>query len=337
MVIQFNSLVSWIINNGSVKQRLSYWMLSIDIWQDNKLTGVGLENLREYSTKYRDLNLVKQEGIFTAPDRSHNVVLDHFVNGGLFTGILWLLFISLISYLAFSNLINFKKNEYSIDYLMVVIIWFSYVVQSLISVDHLVLTLVGYISGGFIVGQNRNKSGKLFAKWANPKLFRKFNLAILTILFVLFSSYSIQVVKYEYNAYRYLYKNDTTVLQEIYDSKVVVSQTLEDVTVKISQTKDFANANLFALKLLTYRPSSHQAYYIKSVYLESNSNIPAAKDEMLKALTIDKFNSVYLLGMSIYEYKLGNQMKSEEYLAKTIDINPNQQGIDVVSKIILSN
>ena len=41
--------------------------------------------------------------------------------------------------------------------------------------------------------------------------------------------------------------------------------------------------------------------------------------------------------MSIYEYKLGNQMKSEEYLAKTIDINPNQQGIDVVSKIILSN
>ena len=337
LVIQFNSLVSWIINNGSVKQRLSYWRLSIDIWQDNKLTGVGLENLREYSTKYRDLNLVKQEGIFTAPDRSHNVVLDHFVNGGLFTGILWLLFISLISYLAFSNLINFKKNEYSIDYLMVVIIWFSYVVQSLISVDHLVLTLVGYISGGFIVGQNRNKSGKLFAKWANPKLFRKFNLAILTILFVLFSSYSIQVVKYEYNAYRYLYKNDTTVLQEIYDSKVVVSQTLEDVTVKISQTKDFANANLFALKLLTYRPSSHQAYYIKSVYLESNSNIPAAKDEMLKALTIDKFNSVYLLGMSIYEYKLGNQMKSEEYLAKTIDINPNQQGIDVVSKIILSN
>ena len=337
LVIQFNSLVSWIINNGSVKQRLSYWRLSIDIWQDNKLTGVGLENLREYSTKYRDLNLVKQEGIFTAPDRSHNVVLDHFVNGGLFTGILWLLFISLISYLAFSNLINFKKNEYSIDYLMVVIIWFSYVVQSLISVDHLVLTLVGYISGGFIVGQNRNKSGKLFAKWANPKLFRKFNLVILTILFVLFSSYSIQVVKYEHNAYKYLYKNDTTVLQEIYDSKAVVSQTLEDVTVKISQTKDFTNANLFALKLLTYRPSSHQAYYIKSVYLESKGNIPAAKDEMLKALTIDKFNSVYLLGMSIYEYKLGNQLKSEEYLAKTIDINPNQQGVDIVSKIISSN
>jgi tetratricopeptide (TPR) repeat protein len=144
-------------------------------------------------------------------------------------------------------------------------------------------------------------------------------------------------VKYEHNAYKYLYKNDTTVLQEIYDSKVVVSQTLEDVTVKISQTKDFTNANLFALKLLIYRPSSHQAYYIKSVYLESNGNIPAAKDEMLKALTIDKFNSVYLLGMSIYEYKLGNQLKSEEYLAKTIDINPNQQGVDIVRKLILSN
>jgi tetratricopeptide (TPR) repeat protein len=127
---------------------------------------------------------------------------------------------------------------------------------------------------------------------------------------------------------------DFSALKEFYDSKAVVSQTLEDVTVKISQSKDFEGANLFALKLLEYRPSSHQAYYIKSVYLESKGDISAARDEMLKALTIDRYNSVYLLGMSIYEYKLGNQMKAEQYLSETIAINPNQQGVDIVSKLI---
>ena len=54
---------------------------------------------------------------------------------------------------------------------------------------------------------------------------------------------------------------------------------------------------------------------------------------MLKALAIDKYNSVYLLGMSIYEYKLGNQIEAEHYLSETIAINPNQQGVDIVSKI----
>lgn len=333
--IQFNSLFNWMINNGSVRERLSYWKLSLDIWQDNKTLGVGLENLREYSTKYRDLNLVKQEGIFTAPDRSHNVVLDHFVNGGFIAGISWLFFIVVISYLAFRNLLIFKKKEYSTNYLIVIIIWFSYLLQSLISVDHLALTLLGYISAGLIVGINTKKNVTLLTESNSNKIFRQFHLLILTIIFSLFLSYSFKVVKYEYDAYEYLYKNDQTKLQNIYDSKVVVTQTLEDVSVKISQTKDFSTANLFAQKLLIYRPSSHQAYYIKSVYFESKGDIPAAKSEMLKALVIDKFNTVYLLGMSIYEYKLGNKVMAEEYLAKTIAINPNQQGIDIVSKLIL--
>ena len=334
LIIKFNFLLNWIINNGSVRQRINYWKLSINIWQDNKLTGVGLENLRSYSTRYRDLVMVKQEGIFTAPDRSHNVVLDHFVNGGIFTGTLWLLFITTISYLAFRNLIKLKEEGALNNYLLVIIIWFSYVLQSLISVDHLALTVLGYISGGLIVGHNRKQSEKPQGNTVKSKLFMQINLAILTILFIIFLSYSFQIVKYESNAYKYLYKNDATVLKEFYDSKAVVSQTLEDVTVKISQSKDFEGANLFALKLLEYRPSSHQAHYIKSVYLESKGDIPAARDEMLKALTIDRYNSVYLLGMSIYEYKLGNQMEAEQYLSETIAINPNQQGVDIVSKLI---
>jgi hypothetical protein len=337
LIIKFNFLFNWIINNGSVRQRINYWELSINIWQDNKLTGVGLENLRSYSTRYRDLVMVKQEGIFTAPDRSHNVVLDHFVNGGIITGTLWLLFIFTISYLAFRNLVKLKEEGILNNYLLVIIIWFSYVVQSLISVDHLALTLLGYISGGLIVGRNKKQSEKPHSKTVKSKLLTRVNLAVLSILFVIFLSYSFQVVKYESNAYKYLYKNDATVLKEFYDSKAVVAQTLEDVTVKISQSKDFEGANLFSLRLLEYRPSSHQAHYIKSVYLESKGDISAARDEMLKALAIDKFNSVYLLGMSIYEFKLGNKTAAEDYLARTIAINPSQQGVEIVSKIISDN
>jgi hypothetical protein len=337
ILLNFNFLLDWLISSGSVKQRLSYWTLSINIWLDHFWTGVGLENLRNYATIYRDLSLVKQEGMFTAPDRSHNVVLDHFVNGGVITGSIWLVFITSISFLAIRNLATFKNRDFSGEYLTVIIIWFSYLIQSLISVDHLALTLLGYISAGFIASENHSKEiEKSVLIRKKLKLFNKLSSIVLVFLFLFFLSYSLQILKYEYYAYQYLYKNNLSVLSEFYDSKAVVPQTLEDVTVKISQTKDFTTANKFALKLLIHRPNSHQAYYIKSVYYESIGNLPNARVEMLNALEIDKHNSVYLLGMSIYDFKLGDIGSAREFLRKTVEINPNQQGVDIVTRLINS-
>ena len=108
---------------------------------------------------------------------------------------------------------------------------------------------------------------------------------------------------------------------------------MEDIAVKVSQSKNTDNAYALAIKLLQYRPESHQAYYMRSAYFESKKDNRQARLEMLMALDIDPYNSVYLLGMAVLDYNLGNVDSARKYLAETIRVNPNQQGIDIVNKL----
>jgi O-antigen ligase len=332
IIINISQLFSWIQNNGSVTQRLNYWRLVLDVWADHKLIGVGLENLRDHAPRYRSEALVKQEGIFTNPDRAHNVFLDHLVQGGLLAGIIWFLFILTISTLAARNLLSKTKILTPTDFI-VIMVWFSYVAQSAISVDHLALTLLGVISGAIIARNNLNKWITIRPR----KETRSIIFALSTIVTALVLSCLIflgQVIRFEYWALDVVSRKNSTYLQKIYESKIVVPQTIEDIAVEISKAKNFDLAYTFGEKLLKHRPSSHQGYYIRSVYFESKLDLNSAKTAMLKALELDPYNSVYLASMSIYEYKLNNLSEAKKYYGMAKDINPNQEGLDLISEYI---
>jgi tetratricopeptide (TPR) repeat protein len=337
IALSSSTLWQWISANGSVAQRISYWKLSFEIFKDNWVIGVGIDNLRESVTAYRDLALVKQEGVFTLIDRSHNVILDHFVNGGIITGLVWLSFVILISMKAFQILFFKTDAVVQTNHIVVVFIWFGYLFQSLISVDHLALTLLGYISAGFIMSiAYENKVKKLNIEDQKTKSSKMNYFIAFTAIsfFVLSQIFMAKIVQFEYYCHKYLYYNDETYLSKVYNSRLVTSQSLEEVAVKISQSKNFDLANSFANKLLLHRPVSHQAYYMKSVNFESMGRINEAKTEMLTALKIDRFNPVYLLSMAIYEFNLGNVAESKNYLARTIEIDPKQKGIEIVRKLL---
>jgi tetratricopeptide (TPR) repeat protein len=272
--------------------------------------------------------------MFTATDRSHNVILDHFVNGGLFTGLLWLIFVVLVSRLALKYIILAEHAQTSPNLLFVSVCWFGYLVQSLISVDHLALTVLGFISGGFIVAFSKEVEKGQNSILITSRSRRRVVLGFATILFLIFSLFSVKIFEYERNAYKFLINNDGNALKIVYNSKYVVAQTLEDVAVKVSQAKEFENAYYLALKLLSHDPTSHQAYYMRAVYYESKNDLIQAKKDMLKALEIDQFNSVYLLGMAVLESNLGNSTIAREYLENTIIVNPNQTGIDIVTNLL---
>jgi tetratricopeptide (TPR) repeat protein len=144
-----------------------------------------------------------------------------------------------------------------------------------------------------------------------------------------------QVVRYEFWALDVIVRKNSTNLQKIYNSKIVVPQTLEDVSVEISKSKNFELAFTFAEKLLIHRPSSHQGFYIRSVYYENKSDLGLARENMLTALKLDPYNSVYLLSMAIYEYKLNNLSAAKDFFLKAKDINPSQEGLDLVSQYIM--
>ena len=111
VLLNLENFFNLMVKSGSADFRINYWKLSYSIWADHKIFGVGIDNLGAYSTKYRDQQLSRQEGIFTVPDRSHNVFIDHFVNGGMIGGFLWLIFVLAVSYCALMNI--YRKTEFS--------------------------------------------------------------------------------------------------------------------------------------------------------------------------------------------------------------------------------
>gem|GEM_PF-3227563 len=322
-ILSIRQVWNYLYLNGSGEARLNYWRASIRIWKEHKFTGVGLDNLGEVSAFYRDFNLVKQEGLWTIPDRSHNVILDHLVNGGIFAFVLWLLFIGSVTLFAVLKLFEKFQNKPSTYDVIVVIVWFGYLLQSLISVDHILLTLIGYISAGLIYGDFliERKNQKLFGeKTISLFLFTLFTLA----LFIL------NQLSLSYNVNQYLSKGNTKVLDKIYRTNFTEQQSFLDVVVKLSADKQFRLAALFSEKLLKANPYAHQAYYAKSVFYESEKELAKAKQEMEMAHKYDKFNSVYTLSLGIYEYKLKNYSKAYFWLTETIKLNPTQQGIEIL-------
>ena len=143
------------------------------------------------------------------------------------------------------------------------------------------------------------------------------------------------IVKSEISANNFLNLNQPEYIEPIFNSKYVAPQTLEQVMVKLSKEKNFRESYKFANKLLIYRPNSHQAYYMRSVYFESLNEIETAKIEMLKAQKLDQYNSVYLLALAIYEYNLDNLSSAKVYLERAKNITPTQKGLQEVEAALI--
>lgn len=322
-IINFRFIWKFLYASGNIEARINYWETSIRIWNEFKLTGVGLDNLGQVATYYRDSELAKQEGLWTIPDRTHNVPLDHLVNGGILAFAVWIIFISIITVLAFRKI--FRKIGVSspiIDF-AVSSIWFGYLLQSLISVDHIFLTLIGYLSAGLIFGDylNERNSHKSYGQRFVP--FFLVSQVILTF-------FILNQLLLSYNVNQFLNKGNVQVLDKIYKTKFIEQQSFLDIVVGLSGDKQFKTASLFADKLLGVNPYAHQAYYANSVFYESEKDLIKAKLDMEKAHTYDKFNSVYTLSLGIYEYNLKNYLKAYYWLAETVKLNPTQQGIEIL-------
>ena len=158
--------------------------------------------------------------------------------------------------------------------------------------------------------------------------------AAATITLAIFVIFSVPIISFDRNAYRFLKESDINSISSIVNSEMIIPQPLEEVMVKVSQDKNFILAEKLAEKLLTHRSSSHQAYYVKSVYLESKGDLVGARDQMLTAHDLDPLNPIYILSLGIFELNLGNLEKAKMYAQKVRILNPDQQGLILLEQAI---
>ena len=154
-ISQFTFMKTFISNSLQIPQRLEHWKLGYRIWRDHPIFGVGLDNIQRYSGEFRSLEMTAW-GQYTLPDRAHNNLIDTFAFGGLVTGILYSTFI----FLVFRSIVRLYKkiDESVIDKYHVYIfalVWITYFLQSMVSPDHLVITALGMMAAGALLGIDR--------------------------------------------------------------------------------------------------------------------------------------------------------------------------------------
>lgn len=149
---KFNQVIAFIDSTAHVSDRLLHWELAFSIWQDNKFLGVGLSEMGKVSSQYRTIEMVQKWGDYLYPDKSHNVVIDAFVGGGLFIGIAYVLLYLYISFCAVKA-IKLIENPFK-DYQIAIwfTIWFVYLFQSMLSPSQIFIDSIGAISGGYVYG-----------------------------------------------------------------------------------------------------------------------------------------------------------------------------------------
>lgn len=148
----FDNLAKYLNVNLGITGRLEHWLTGVRIWKDNPIFGVGIENMGKFSGQYLSDDFLL--GGFVNPDKSHNMVIDHFANGGIVVGMSWIYLITLVSWVAFRlqesstpGIDDHKKQ-------ILVAIWVTYVIQTFVSTDHLVIAVLGMISAGGILRMN---------------------------------------------------------------------------------------------------------------------------------------------------------------------------------------
>ena len=131
--------------------RAYYWKAAIKMFLENPFTGIGLDRYQFYFKAYREVGYPLKYGFDITSSNAHNVYLQMLSTGG------FLLFFSYFSITVITILFFYKaikKNKDLLnDNLTIPVFagWVTFQAQSLISIDHLALSVYGWLFSAVII------------------------------------------------------------------------------------------------------------------------------------------------------------------------------------------
>lgn len=177
------------IYKRSVSLRGQYWLAGWNTGSDHPLSGVGFDSFGDWYRRARDAHALDLPGINTVVNTAHNVPLDIFASGG------WPLFLSYIALLVYTAVKIFKLfkvvKSYDPIFVGLVSAWFTYQLQSIISINQIGLAVWGWSLSGLIVayefvlsrsGLPKDNQNRFKVKPANSKVISSSMLAGIGLL-----------------------------------------------------------------------------------------------------------------------------------------------------------
>jgi O-antigen ligase len=166
-VIGFFALLLGTLNKGffakylyqeSVTFRGDYWRAGQNMTLDNPIFGVGLDGYGDWYRRSRTLEATLRRGPDVFSSSAHNQLIDISSNGGLLLLSAYLVILAL----AVRAVVKVLKREdgYNWKFVAIFIAWFTYQLQSLISINQLGLGIWGWTLTGLLIGYEINTRSK---------------------------------------------------------------------------------------------------------------------------------------------------------------------------------
>ena len=176
LILDLTQSAPWrsILYKDSLSTRFDYWRAALRIFKDHPFFGIGMDQFGNFYGRYRDLNAALNIEGAISTDSVHNIYLDILVGGGLFLLIPYLCLIVLTFREIYKTISKFEEIDFL--YMSLVGIWVVFLIQSMISINHLGLAVWGWISMGILINYSSEENADFFVKKIDQRVGRQTHL-----------------------------------------------------------------------------------------------------------------------------------------------------------------
>jgi hypothetical protein len=259
------------------------------------------------------------------------VLIDHFANGGLVVGLIWVAFVISVFYMLVKALRITESVQVRRDLALLGTMWSTYVLQALISPDQIVLSLIGYSSAGLIAG--------IYLKDAPTIKIDPFIVRAVTAVALVFAvAISGKALMANADAKKVLAGQIVGVepLLKVIDAWPNAKTTELIGIEEINKPNNCEFANQISDRLLKYDDRSAQGWYMKAICSNSASNFTQAVEEVTNSVKFDPINPTYLAGKAKLEIAAARIADAKVTIAKITEVDPTNPELPALNASVLA-
>jgi len=323
-----------LLYKDSVSVRGFYWRAGIEMFQNNILFGVGLDNYGSFFKQYREVGYPLKYGYSLTSTNAHNVFIQQFATGGIFVGLFYILISLFVFWCGIKSLRKFKGEERN-TLAVFFIAWLAFQGQSVISIDNIGISIWGWVLAGIIVGLSVEKSESYLPKdkLKVEKQLKNQEINLLQpITSIVFTVLTLILVVFLYRGDSAIFKLRSAYNPAIPAQKTIfydfanktISAPLIDLQYKVMAATflhgmDYKQDAVSLLeKLHTEDPYNLDAITVLSSYYETAGEVPKAIAMRIKLAVLDPWNAENYLQMA-FDYKfIGDKINQQKYLDKAL-------------------
>ena len=138
-------LLGEVLFQSTLKVRTYYWQAALQMIYERPLFGFGFDSYGDWYRSFRSREAATVHGPNLVTDSAHNILLDYGAFGGLPLLVSYLMLFIFVTFKAVKKL---REDQPSWIFIFFFTGWIGYLLQAMISIQHLALSMWGMVFGG---------------------------------------------------------------------------------------------------------------------------------------------------------------------------------------------